>query len=54
MTDIEFEALVQKLFDKHALRLGGDHWSKGELGLDDYYVLVFAKELKDVLEKKTK
>ena len=54
MTDIEFETLVDQLFEKHALRLGGDHWSKGELGLDDYYVLVFAKELKDVLEKKTK
>ena len=54
MTDIEFEALVQKLFDKHAFRLGGDHWSKGELGLDEYNIIDFAKELKDVLEKKTK
>lgn len=51
MTDIQFEALVDQLFEKHATKLGGDHWNKGERGLDFYTVLKFAKELKETLDK---
>ena len=54
MTDIEFETLVDQLFAKHASSLGGDHWGKGDLGVDEYDILGFAKELKEALEKKTK
>ena len=53
MTDIQFETLVDELFEKHATYLGGDHWNKGQEGLDFYTVQKFAKELKDILEKKT-
>ena len=55
MTDIEFKALVDKLFKKHATELGGeswDHWGKGEYGLDNYNAIGFAKELRDILQKK--
>ena len=54
MTDTEFETLVDQLFDKHAKRIGGDHWAKGDLGLDEYDILDFAKELKGILEKQKK
>jgi hypothetical protein len=54
MTDTEFETLVDQLFDKHAKRIGGDHWAKGDLGLDEYDILDFAKELKEILEKQKK
>jgi len=54
MTHTDFEDLVDKLFIKHARHLGGDHWDKGDLGLDEYDILVFAKELKEILEKEKK
>jgi hypothetical protein len=54
MTDTEFETLVDNLFTKHARYLGGDFWAKGDLGLDEYFVLDFAKELKEILEKQKK
>ena len=54
MTDIEFQTLVDQLFDKHASKLGGDYWAKGDDGLDQHTVHDFARELKDALEKKTK
>jgi len=54
MHNDEFEELVDKLFIKHATRLGGDHWNKGDLGLDEYVILDFAKELKEILEKEKK
>jgi hypothetical protein len=54
MTHTDFEDLVDKLFIKHAKRLGGDHWNKGDFGLDEYDILVFAKELKEILEKEKK
>ena len=41
MNDIEFEALVDKLFVKHATKLGGDHWNRGVDGLNDYDALDF-------------
>ena len=50
MTDTEFETLVDQLFDKHCLRLGGDHWAEGDDGLDLQATHLFAKELKEVLE----
>jgi hypothetical protein len=54
MNDNDFQELVDKLFNKHAKRLGGDHWCKGDLGLDEYFVLDFAKELKEILENQKK
>jgi hypothetical protein len=54
MNNEDFQELVDKLFIKHAKRLGGDHWNKGDLGLDEYFVLDFAKELKEILEKEKK
>lgn len=51
MNDIEFEALVDKLFVKHATKLGGDHWNRGDDGLNEYNVINFAKELRDILQK---
>jgi hypothetical protein len=51
MNDIEFEALVDKLFVKYATKLGGDHWNRGDDGLNEYKVLDFAKELRDILQK---
>jgi hypothetical protein len=53
MTDLEFEILVEQLFDKHASKLGGDHWNRGEDGLDSNDVQRFAKELREILEKKS-
>jgi hypothetical protein len=47
----DFQELVDKLFNKHAKRLGG---FPGDLGLDEYFVLDFAKELKEILEKEKK
>ena len=52
MTDIQFETLVDQLFEKHATHLGRDPLNKGQEGLDFYTVQKFAKELKDILEKK--
>jgi hypothetical protein len=54
MTDTEFQEIVNKLFDKHARRLGGDHWAKGDLGLDEDAVHDFANDLKEILEKEKK
>jgi|LakMenEpi03Aug12_release.lakeMendotaPanAssembly.Ray.scaffolds.fasta_scaffold1411370_2 hypothetical protein len=54
MNDNDFQELVDKLFIKHAKRLGGDHWAKGDLGLDEYWVVDFAKELKEILENQKK
>ena len=54
MNNEDFQELVDKLFIKHAKRLGGDHWNKGDLGLDEYDILDFAKELKEILEKEKK
>jgi hypothetical protein len=54
MNDNDFQELVDKLFIKHAKRLGGDHWAKGDLGLDEYLVVDFAKELKEILENQKK
>jgi hypothetical protein len=51
MNDNDFQELVNKLFIKYATRLGGDNWNKGDLGLDEDDALVFAKELKEILEK---
>jgi len=50
MNDNEFQEIVDKLFAKHALMVGGDHWAKGEKALDEYRVLDFANELKEILE----
>ena len=54
MNDNDFQELVDKLFIKHATRLGGDDWAKGDLGLDGYDALAFAKELKEILENQKK
>jgi hypothetical protein len=54
MTDTEFETLVDQLFEKHALKLGGDHWAKGDLGLDEHTVHDFVREFKEILEKRDK
>lgn len=57
MTDIEFETLVDQLFKKHATHLGVHELgvgAEGDLGVDEYDILGFAKELKEALEKKTK
>jgi len=52
MNNDDFQELVDKLFIKHAKRIGGNHWDKGDLGIDEYDILDFAKELKDILENK--
>jgi hypothetical protein len=54
MNDNDFEQLIDKLFIKHAKRIGGNHWDRGDLGIDEYDILDFAKELKDILAKETK
>ena len=51
MTDIQFETLVDQLFEKRAAELGGDHWNRGEQGLNYHTVQKFAKELKETLDK---
>jgi len=54
MNDNDFQELVDKLFIKHAKRFCGDYWAKGDLGLDEYSVVDFAKELKEILENQKK
>jgi len=54
MNNDEFQELVDKLFIKHAKHLGSDPWAKGDLGVDGYDILVFAKELKEILENQKK
>ena len=54
MTDNKFQKIVNKLFDKHASKLGGDSMMVWAKGLDEDAVHDFANDLKEILEKEKK